>query len=238
MWYKELKEIRLAIGMQAKELAEKVGKSATYISRIESGAILNTSFDIVSSIARVIAEDEKIKSGTVDLSKYNSDFSKLVLSYRYETMKEVYDYVKENKEVEKYSNIIRYLNDGDIDLFETVARYRVAERNFNDAKREFKEAILMDSQKKNINEVVKMCEKEGCSLVLSIKDKISVEDIIKGSYSDFMEVLTNQIIYSTENIRNMGIYEIVEMKEYPSEIETSSGDEEIILEEPLWDRKS
>ena len=153
-------------------------------------------------------------------------------------MKEVYDYVKENKEVKKYSNIIRCLNDGDIDLFETVARYRVSERNFNDAKREFKEAILMDSQKKNINEVVKMCEKKGCSLVLSIKDKISVEDIIKGSYSDFMEVLTNQIIYSTENIRNMGIYEIAEMKEYPSEIETSSGDKEIILQEPLWDRKS
>lgn len=76
------------------------------------------------------------------------------------------------------------------------------------------------------------------SLVLSIKDKISVEDIIKGSYSDFMEVLTNQIIYSTESIRNMGIYERAEMKEYHSEIETSSGDEEIILEEPLWDRKS
>lgn len=83
------------------------------------------------------------------------------MSYRYEQMKDAYDYVKENKEVEKYSNIIRYLNDGDIDLFETVARYRVAERNFNDAKREFKEAILMDSQKKNINEVVKICEKEG-----------------------------------------------------------------------------
>lgn len=35
MWYKELKEIRLAIGMQAKELAEKVGKSATYIQGLK-----------------------------------------------------------------------------------------------------------------------------------------------------------------------------------------------------------
>ncbi|MDU3724291.1 MAG: helix-turn-helix domain-containing protein, partial [Clostridium celatum] len=122
MWYTELKKIRVAIGMQAKELAEKVGKSATYISRIESGAIINTSFELVSSIARVIAESDEIKSGRVDLSEYNSDFSKLVLSYRYETMKDVYDYVNENKEVEQYSNIVRYLNKGDMDLFETVAR--------------------------------------------------------------------------------------------------------------------
>ena len=76
MWYTELKKIRVAIGMQAKELAEKVGKSATYISRIESGAIINTSFELVSSIARVIAESDEIKSGRVDLSEYNSDFSK------------------------------------------------------------------------------------------------------------------------------------------------------------------
>ena len=183
MWYTELKKIRVAIGMQAKELAEKVGKSATYISRIESGAIINTSFELVSSIARVIAESDEIKSGRVDLSEYNSDFSKLVLSYRYETMKDVYDYVNENKEVEQYSNIVRYLNKGDMDLFETVARYRVAEGEFNDAKKKLEQVILMNSGKKNLNEAAKMYEKEGYRLVFPMKRKIEVEDIIKGNYS-------------------------------------------------------
>lgn len=233
MWYKELKEIRLAIGMQAKELAEKVDKSATYISRIESGAILNTSFDIVSSIARVIADNEKIKSGEIDLNKYSSDFSKLVLSYRYETMKDVYDYVRKNKEVEQYSNIVRYLNKGDIDLFETVARYRVAERNFNDAKKELEQAILMDSKKKNFNQVVKMYEKEGYRLVLPMKDKIEVEDVIKGNYNDFLEILTNEMRCLTENIKLVGIDELIEMKQYPSEIDNDYEDKEVILEEPV-----
>ena len=233
MWYKELKEIRLAIGMQAKELAGKVGKSATYISRIESGAILNTSFDIVSSIARVIADNEKIKSGEVDLNKYSSDFSKLVLSYRYETMKDVYDYVRKNKEVEQYSNIVRYLNKGDIDLFETVARYRVAERNFNDAKKELEQAILMDSKKNNFNQVVKMYEKEGYRLVLPMKDKIEVEDVIKGNYNDFLEILTNEMRCLTENIKLVGIDELIEMKQYPSEIDNDYEDKEVILEEPV-----
>ena len=191
MWYKELKEIRLAIGMQAKELAEKVGKSATYISRIESGAILNTSFDIVSSIARVIADNEKIKSGEVDLNK------------------------------------------GDIDLFETVARYRVAERNFNDAKKELEQAILMDSKKNNFNQVVKMYEKEGYRLVLTMKDKIEVEDVIKGNYNDFLEILTNEMRCLTENIKLVGIDELIEMKQYPSEIDNDYEDKEVILEEPV-----
>lgn len=233
MWYKELKEIRIAIGMQAKELAEKVGKSATYISRIESGAILNTSFELVSSIARVIAESEEIKSGMVDLSKYDSDFSKLVLSYRYETMRDVYDYVKKNKEVEQYSNIIRYLNKGDIDLFETVARYRVAEGNFNDAKKELEQVILMDSRKKSFNEVVKMYEKEGYRLVFPMKDKIEVEDIIKGNYNDFLEILTNEMKNLTEHMRVFGIGELLEMKQLAEVIDNNNEGKEIILQEPI-----
>lgn len=233
MWYKELKEIRIAIGMQAKELAEKVGKSATYISRIESGAILNTSFELVSNIARVIAESEEIKSGMVDLSKYDSDFSKLVLSYRYETMRDVYDYVKKNKEVEQYSNIIRYLNKGDIDLFETVARYRVAEGNFNEAKKELEQVILMDSRKKSFNEVVKMYEKEGYRLVFPMKDKIEVEDIIKGNYNEFLEILTNEMKYLTEHMRVFGIGELLEMKQLAEVIDNNNEGEEIILQEPV-----
>lgn len=233
MWYKELKEIRLAIGMQAKELAEKVGKSATYISRIESGAILNTSFELVSSIARIIAESEEIKSGMVDLSKYDSDFSKLVLSYRYETMRDVYDYVKENKEVEQYSNIIRYLNKGDVDLFETVASYRVAEGNFNEAKKELEKVILMDSRKKSFNEVVKMYEKEGYRLVFQMKGKIEVEDIIKGNYNDFLEILTNEMKHLTEHMRVFGIGELLEMKQLSEVIDNNYEDEEVVLEQPV-----
>ena len=228
MWYTELKKIRVAIGMQAKELAEKVGKSATYISRIESGAIINTSFELVSSIARVIAESDEIKSGRVDLSEYNSDFSKLVLSYRYETMKDVYDYVNENKEVEQYSNIVRYLNKGDMDLFETVARYRVAEGEFNDAKKKLEQVILMNSGKKNLNEAAKMYEKEGYRLVFPMKRKIEVEDIIKGNYSDFLD---NHL---TEHMRGFGIGDLLEMK-YPSEVATNEEEGEIILQEPIME---
>ncbi|MDU5261758.1 MAG: helix-turn-helix domain-containing protein, partial [Clostridium celatum] len=221
MWYTELKEIRIAIGMQAKELAEKVGKSATYISRIESGAIINTSFELVSNIARVIAESNDIKSGKVDLNKYNSDFAKLVLSYRYESMKDVYDYVKKNKEVEQYSNIIRYLNKGDIDLFETVARYRVAEGNFNNARKGLEKVILMGSGKKNINEVAKMYDNEGYRLVLPIKMKVEVEDIIKGDYSDFLELLTDEIEHLTEHMRGFGIDRLLELKYYSCLLYTS-----------------
>lgn len=232
MWYTELKEIRVAIGMQAKELAEKVGKSATYISRIESGAIINTSFELVSSIARVIAESNDIKSGKVDLNKYNSDFAKLVLSYRYESMKDVYDYVKKNKEVEQYSNIIRYLNKGDIDLFEAVARYRVAEGNFNDARRSLEEVILIDSGKKNINEAAKMYDKEGYRLVFPIKREIEVEEIIKGDYSDFLELLTEEIKHLTEHMRGFGIDSLLGLKYYSKESDNNE-DGEIILQEPV-----
>ena len=234
MWYTELKKIRVAIGMQAKELAEKVGKSATYISRIESGAIINTSFELVSSIARVIAESDEIKSGRVDLSEYNSDFSKLVLSYRYETMKDVYDYVNENKEVEQYSNIVRYLNKGDMDLFETVARYRVAEGEFNDAKKKLEQVILMNSGKKNLNEAAKMYEKEGYRLVFPMKRKIEVEDIIKGNYSDFLDILTDEINHLTEHMRGFGIGDLLEMK-YPSEVATNEEEGESILQEPIME---
>lgn len=234
MWYTELKKIRVAIGMQAKELAEKVGKSATYISRIESGAIINTSFELVSSIARVIAESDEIKSGRVDLSEYNSDFSKLVLSYRYETMKDVYDYVNENKEVEQYSNIVRYLNKGDMDLFETVARYRVAEGEFNDAKKKLEQVILMNSGKKNLNEAAKMYEKEGYRLVFPMKREIEVEDIIKGNYSDFLDILTDEINHLTEHMGGFGIGDLLEMK-YPSEVATNEEEGEIILQDPIME---
>lgn len=232
MWYKELKEIRMAIGMKANELAEKVGKSATYISRIESGAILNTSFELVSSLARVIAESEDIKSGKVDLSKYKSDFSKLVLSYRYESMKEVYDYVKENKEVEQYSNIIRYLNKGDIDLFETVARYRIAEVDFNEAKKGLEKVILIEAGKESLSEVTKMYDKEGYRLAFQIKDKIDVEDIVNGSYSDFLGILSDEMNHLVEVVSISGIDSLLAVK-HQSEVVGEDEIEEVVLQKPI-----
>ena len=91
----------------------------------------------------------------------------------------------------------------------------------------------MDSKKNNFNQVVKMYEKEGYRLVLTMKDKIEVEDVIKGNYNDFLEILTNEMRCLTENIKLVGIDELIEMKQYPSEIDNDYEDKEVILEEPV-----
>ena len=227
MWFKELKELRIAIGMPAKELAEKVGKSATYISRIESGSILNTSFDLVSSIARVIAENEKVKSGEIDLDKYSSDFSKLVLSYRYESMKSVYDYVKENKNVEEYSNIMKCLNKEDINLFEVVGRYRMAEEKFNKAKERFKEVILLNTGNKNFKDVMKNIKKDGYKIQFEVK--IDADDVMDKGYEEFMNIISDEISFKAEIVKQLGIEGVVRDN---SEYSFNEEEGEIILEKP------
>lgn len=231
MWYKELKELRLAAGMQAKELAERVGKSATYISRIESGAIINTSFELVSSIAKVISETEAVKSGKVDLSKYSSDFSRMVLSYRYNEMKDVYDYVNQNKHVEEYSNIIRYLNPGDIDVFQVIAKYRAAESEFNTSKKKLEEAVLAEMNMKSIDEVIKSLDKEGYEININIK--IPADEIIKGDYSMYLNLITDEIKDRTEDVSSYGIEAIIEGKPWSGVISNSEDDIEIELQEPV-----
>lgn len=231
MWYKELKELRLAVGMQAKELAEKVGKSATYISRIESGAIINTSFELVSSIAKVISETEAVKSGKVDLSKYNSDFSRMVLSYRYNEMKDIYDYVSENKYVEEYSNILRYLNPGDIDVFQVISKYRAAESQFNISRKQLEEEILSEMNMKSIGEVFKYLEKEGYEININIK--VPASDIIKGEYSKYLNLITDEIKDKTESLRNYGIEAIIAGKPWNVGVADCEDEIEVELQEPV-----
>lgn len=230
MWYKELKQLRLAVGMPAKELAKKVGKSATYISRIESGAILNTSFELVSALAKVIAETESIKSGKVDLSNYNSDFSRMVLSYRYDDMKRVYNYAKENRYVEQYSNIVKYLGKSDIELFEIVARYRKSEADFNIAKEKLERAILKERGMDTLDEVVNSLRKEDCEIVLDVK--IPLQLVIEGNYSDYMSLLSEEMEWRTEGLKNYGIEAIIDIKDFGYGIASNEEDSEIQLSEP------
>ena len=213
MWYKELKQLRLAVGMPAKELAKKVDKSATYISRIESGAILNTSFELVSALAKVIAETESIKSGKVDLSNYNSDFSRMVLSYRYDDMKRVYNYAKENKYVEQYSNIVKYL-----------------EADFNIAKEKLERAILKERGMDTLDEVVNSLRKEDCEIVLDVK--IPLQLVIEGNYSDYMSLLSEEMEWRTEGLKNYGIEAIIDIKDFGYGIASNEEDSEIQLSEP------
>lgn len=221
-----MQELRKATGITAKEVAQKIGKDATYVSKIEKGNILNTSYDIVMSIAQVIANTEAIQSGEIDLNDYDSEFSRLVLSCRFAYMKDVYDYVKENKEVEEYSKIIRNLNNDDLNTFRAVISHRRAEKRYTKIKDDFKRRILKQSKTKSIKKYFKNLRNENEKIILKIK--VDTEDFIEENFDESINWILSEIEDYISRLEMYGLEEIAD----ESEGKCFNQDEEIEIDLP------
>ncbi len=204
MWYEGLKQLRIAIRMPSKELAEKIGKSPTYISRLESGAIQNTSYDTVLSMAMVIAESDAIVNGEVDLNQFDSDFSKLVFGCRYQQLKYVYDFAKENKYVEECGSILKYMNEGDRESFRAVGKYRSAVNEFERAKSEVKNMIKLQTGQDTFKEALKKINEDGCVLN-ELVIEIPMQDILSMNYDKFMNIISENLQHELEISQYAGI---------------------------------
>lgn len=223
-----IQELRKATGITAKDLADKIGKDASYVSKIEKGYILNTSYDTVMSMAQVIAASEAIKSGKVDLNDYDSEFSRLVLSCRYAYMKDVYDYVKENKEVEEYSKIIRNLNNDDLNTFRAVINYRRAEKGYNQIIDEFKREILKQSKARNIKTFFKDLTNHKKEIIFQMN--INAEILMEENFDDSITSILDLLEFKVEDIKQYGIESIINEMDCYGEGEDT--DEEIELPKP------
>lgn len=223
-----IQELRKATGITAKDLAEKIGKDASYVSKIEKGYILNTSHETVMSIAQVIADSDAIKSGEVDLSNYDSEFSRLVLSCRYHYMKDVYNYVKENKEVEEYSKIIRNLNKEDLNTFTALINYRSAEKRYNEIINELKNEIIRQSKAKNIKSFFKDLTNHKKELIFSLK--IYSESLLEEDFDESLTSILGLLECKVEEIKQFGLENIIHEIDCYGELEDT--DEELELPEP------
>ena len=223
-----VQELRKATGITAKEVAEKIGKDATYVSKIEKGYILNTSYDTVMSIAQVIANTEAVKSGEVDLNDYDSEFSRLVLSCRFAYMKDVYDYVKDNKEVEEYSKIIRNLNNDDLNTFRAVISHRRAEKRYNKIKDEIKREILKQSKAKSIKKYFKDLQNAKQKITLEIE--IDAENFIEEDFDESIDWILSEIEDYSSTLKMYGLENVVQYIEGLDS--TYDNDEEFEMPEP------
>lgn len=199
-----IKELRKAVGITAKEMGEKINKDATYISKIERGAIANTSYGVIMGMAQVIANSEAIKSGKVDLTDYNTEFSKLVLSCRYDYIKDVYNYVKKNKEVEEYSKIVRNLTESDIDTFSALVNYRRLNKEYCNLKEKIQNEILNQTGEKEIKKYFKNLSME--KIEIYIKGKIDLKDLMEYSFDEAVEsMILGSIKSKIRDIKESGI---------------------------------
>lgn len=202
-----MQELRKATGITAKEVAKKIGKDATYVSKIEKGNILNTSYDTVMGIAQVIANTDAIESGEVNLNDYDSEFSRLVLSCRFAYMKDVYDYVKENKEVEEYSKIIRNLNNNDLNTFRALISHRRAEKRYNKIKDEFKKEILKQSKAKSIKKYFK--DLRNVNQKITLKIEVDAEDFMEENFDESINWILSEIGDYTDRLKMYRLEECV-----------------------------
>lgn len=151
-----IKEIRKALDITAEQLGKEVGLSASYILRIESGNVQNPSFTTVAKLAEVIANTESVKNGNVDLNQFDSHFSRLVLSFRHKEIKEVYDFVKDNKDIDVYVEMVKYLLPSDMNTISSLIEYRKLSNELDSAKQRLKDTIIKYSDTDSYEETVKI----------------------------------------------------------------------------------
>ena len=204
MWYKGLRELRKAVNMSVKELAEQIGKSPSYISRLESGSIHNTSYENVLMMAKVIAKTDAIVNGDVNLDEYDSDFAKLVFGCCYKKLKNVYDFSMENKEARKYAETLPYLQEGDWDMLRALSAYRLAEAEFELSKAFLKRNILASTETQSIEEAQKKIYSQGCA-IRDMEVRIPLDLVLNGKCEEVMNAVSDWIEYEAGLIGVDGI---------------------------------
>lgn len=225
-----IQELRKATGVTAKDLAEKIDKDASYVSKIEKGYIINTSYDTVMSMAKVVADTEAIKSGKVDLNDYDSEFAKLVLSCRIDDMKEMYQFSKNNQEFEDYAFLIKYLKKEDMKTFMTLAKYRKSEVLFNTHKESFIQSVLQESGAKSINEFLKILNRKKQFITFNIN--IDFEEIVKGEFEVIIDSISEELNNKYGLMKQVGLEEIIQHDYESTHEDEPEGEVEIILPEP------
>ena len=168
-----LKELRNAVGLTAEKLGNMVGKSYSYILRVESGNIGNPSYETMMAIAIALAETDAVKNNKVDLFKFDSQLSRIIIGLTMDSKNEAYRYSMKNKGIEEQVELMKALTDSDMNTLKALIKFRQGEQGWNNATNNLKNAILKyasDKEYKNILET------------LYIKMEHRVSDIINESY--------------------------------------------------------
>lgn len=202
---KGVKELRVAINMPAKVLSEKVGISPTYLSRIEGGRIEKTSYETMLNLAQVIADSDAIVEGKVDLDEFDSEFARLVFGCRYKELKRVYEYSREHQFAQEYEQIIKYMNQGDLDTFRTVAKYREAETRFKKVREKYLEMVMLSTKSKNLEEALNQLDQDGIVLG-DVTMELPAVDVLTLGYDKFLDIVADRIAEETELLSHSDIF--------------------------------
>ncbi|MGG7199275.1 helix-turn-helix domain-containing protein [Clostridium butyricum] len=199
-----IQQLRKDCGITAKEMGEKIGKDATYISKIEKGNIVNTSYETIMAMASVVADSDVVKNNKVDLSRYDTEFAKLVLCCRYDYVKDIYKYVTQNKEIEQYSKVVRNLLESDLDTFNALINYRRLNKEYSDLKEKLEEEISNEIKEKSIKKYLKDLAKDNAQIKINIE--IDVKDLLEYNFDKCVkEIIFDSMINEIEKIKISGI---------------------------------
>lgn len=168
-----LKELRNAVGLTAEQLGNKVGKSSSYILRIESGNVANPSYETMINIAYAISETDAIQNNDIDLFKFETPLAKTIIGLRMDSKNEAYRYSMQNKGIEEQVELMKALTDSDINTLKALMKFRQGEQGWNNATNNLKNAILKYASEKEYKNILEM---------LYIKTEHRVSDIINESY--------------------------------------------------------
>ncbi len=197
-----LREIRKALGISSEEVGNAIGMNPAYLLRIENGTIENPSYNTLIKIAEYFNNLEDIKNGTFKIEQYDSDFSKLILSFKYNELKEAYAYVKNNDDIKLYIDMSRFLSHGDLDAIKSIVHYRKSMSKFLTAKDNFKNSIAKNYKRKSIEEAIKNIDFNSL-FHSSIDMNYEIEELVLNSddyYQDFCSKLLEAISTSLERI--------------------------------------
>ncbi|MEO2563984.1 helix-turn-helix transcriptional regulator [Clostridium tertium] len=182
-----LKELRNAVGLTAEQLGNKVGKSSSYILRIESGNVANPSYETMINIAYAISETDAIQNNDIDLFKFETPLAKTIIGLRMDSKNEAYRYSMENKGIEEQVELMKALTDSDMNTLKALIKFRQGEQGWNNATNNLKKAILKHSNEKEYKNIVEM---------LYINNEIKISEIINEKY----EFVTRYLEYEIQDL--------------------------------------
>jgi transcriptional regulator with XRE-family HTH domain len=226
-----IKEIRKALGITAEQLGKEVGISSSYILRIESGNVQNPSFATISKLAEVIANIDAVKNSKVDLNKFDSDFAKLILSFRYSEIKEAYEFVRDNNNIQEYTDMVKYLSQADMNTITTLIEYRKQQYRLIEARNKLKETIMKDCKNRNYEEVLGVLK---FNEVLNESLNFEMQEFLSNENKPDIDMLARILLLMGKEIEFYGVDNFIEVDIKYSECDLiDEEDDKEYINEPI-----
>lgn len=202
-----LKEVRKAVGLSSEKIGKEIGVNPGYVSRVELGKIKTPSFDIITKIAELIGNSEKVINNEVNLLDFNSDFAKFVVFVKNTNLEKQYEMNKNNDKLFYLKDSLEYIDSEEMSILINSGKYKKRNKTIDELKYDILEIGSNNRKQYKYN-----IQEKTTNIIEDGKSTIDYTKLIVDNSNELASIINKNIIGANNEDLDIEILQFFKVK--------------------------